>query len=98
MEIQPYQWIVCGYKLHLTSTTGFLISPITGYITTANIPDNQMYVPLTSSSSLFSLLSALYMAADPGDDDKNLYGCSKKVLGIDLVFPLERYKNTFKET
>jgi hypothetical protein len=39
--------------------------------TTANVPDNKMYVPLTSSSSsVFSLPYVLYMIADPGYDDK----------------------------
>ncbi len=54
-----------------------------------------MYVPLTSSSSsssVFSLPSVLYMVADPGYDDKELYEHSKKVLGIDLVCPVERYE------
>ena len=37
------------------------------------------------------------MVADPGYDDKNLYEYSKKVLEIDLVCPVERYKNTSKK-
>ena len=96
---------VFGYKLHLTSTTCDLIVPLTAHITTANIPDNKMYIPLTSASasasasasSAFSLPYVLYMIADPGYDDKNLYEYSKKVLGIDLVCPVERYKSTSKE-
>ncbi len=57
-----------------------------------------MYVPLTSSSSsAFSSSSVLYMIADPGYDDKKLYEHSKKVLGIDLVCPVERYKSTPKK-
>ncbi len=57
-----------------------------------------MYVPLTSSSlSVFSLPYVLYMIADPGYDDKNLYKYSKKVLGIDLVCPVERYESTPKK-
>ncbi len=64
---------------------------------------NKMYVPLTSPSSssssslVFSLPSSLYMVADPGYDDKNLYEYSKKVLEIDLLCPVERYKNTSKK-
>ena len=97
-------WIF-GYKLHLTSTTaaaaGALVVPLTADVTTANVQDNQMYIPLTSSSSsssssVFSLPSLRYMAADPGYDDKKLYGYSKKVLGMDLVCPVERYRNTPK--
>jgi len=37
------------------------------------------------------------MVADPGYDDKELYEYSKKVLGIDLVCPVERYKSTSKK-
>ena len=88
---------VFGYKLHLTSTTGRLWYPLTADVTTANVPDNKMYVPLTSSSSVFSLPSVLYMVADPGYDDKKLYEYSKKVLGIDLVCPVERYESTSKK-
>jgi hypothetical protein len=69
---------------------------ITADVTTANVPDNRMYIPLTSSS-LFSLPYVLYMIADPGYDDKKLYEHSKKELGIDLVCPVERYKSTPKE-
>ena len=95
---------VFGYKLHLTSTTaaaaGDLIVPLTADVTTANVQDNQMYVALTSpnspSSSVFSLPSVLHMAADPGYDDRKLYEYSKKTLGMDLVCPVERYKNTSK--
>ena len=101
-------WIF-GYKLHLTSTTaaaaGDLIVPLTADVTTANVQDNQMYVTLTSSSSspsspsssVFSLPSVLYMAADPGYDDRKLYEYSKRILGMDLVCPVERYKNTSKK-
>jgi len=72
-------WIF-GYKLHLTSTTGKIIVHLTADVTTANVPDNRMYIPLTSSS-LFSLPYLLYMIADPGYDDKKLYEYSKKELG-----------------
>ena len=52
-----------------------------------------MYVTLTSSSSpsssVFSLSSVLYMAADPGYDDKKLYEYSKKILGY-IWFVLSR--------
>ena len=93
-------WIF-GYKLHLTSTTaaGDLVVPLTADVTTANVQDNQMYVPLTSSSSsvVFSLPSLRYMAADPGYDDKKLYEYSKKTLGMDLVCPVERYESTSKK-
>jgi hypothetical protein len=88
-------WIF-GYKLHLTYTTGDLMLPLTADVTTANVPDNKMYTPLTASS-VFSLPSALYMVADPGYDDKKLYEYSKKTLGMDLLCPLQKYKNTSKK-
>ena len=44
----PRGWVF-GYKLHLTSTTGEIVVPLTADVTTANVQDNQMYVPLTSS-------------------------------------------------
>ena len=90
-------WIF-GYELHLTSTTsGELIVPLTADVTTANIPDNEMYAPLTSSlSSVFSLLSVLYTIADPGYDAKKLYEHSKG-LGVDLICPVKRYENTSKD-
>jgi len=87
---------VFGYKLHLTSSTaGEIVVPLTADVTTANIPDNKMYVPLTSSS-VFPLSSLRYMVADPGYDAKELYEYSKG-LGIDLVCPVERYKSTSKK-
>ncbi len=92
-------WIF-GYKLHLTCTTGKIVVPLTADVTTANVPDNKMYVHLTSSSSsmAFSLSSLRYMVADPaGYDDKKLYEYSKKTLGIDLVCPVERYDGTSKK-
>ncbi len=97
-------WIF-GYKLHLTCTTAasasrgeeHLVVTLTADVTTANVQDNQMYVPLTSSSPVFSLPSVLYMVADPGYDDKELYEHSKKILEVDLVCPVERYENTSKK-
>jgi hypothetical protein len=71
-------WIF-GYKLHLICTADDLVVPLTADVTTANVPDNKMYVPLTSSSLVFSLPYVLYMIADPGYDDKNLYKYSKSI-------------------
>ena len=44
-------WIF-GYKLHMISSTGSLIVPLSADFTTANVQDNQMYNPMISSSSL----------------------------------------------
>jgi hypothetical protein len=103
------KWIF-GYKLHLTSSTAAAAATTAGkeiivHLTaedvtiTANIPDNKMYIPLTSSNSTFSVFSLpylRYMVADPGYDYKKLYEYSKG-LGIDLVCPVKRYKNTSKK-
>ncbi len=97
-------WIF-GYKLHLTSSTatattaaGEIILPLTADVTTdvttANVPDNKMYISLTSSSSfsVFSLPLVCYMVADPGYDAKKLYEYSKKTLRVDLVCSVKRYE------
>jgi hypothetical protein len=49
------------------------------------------------SSSVFSLPSVLHMAADPGYDDRKLYEYSKRILGMDMVCPVERYESTSKK-
>ena len=54
-------WIF-GYKLHLTCTTGKIVVPLTADVSTVNVQDNMMYVPLTSSSLVFSLPSVLYIS------------------------------------
>jgi hypothetical protein len=49
-------WIF-GYKLHLISSTGPIIVPLVADFTTANVQDNQLYNPMTSSSSSSSLFT-----------------------------------------
>ena len=87
-------WIF-GYKLHLISSTGSIIVPLTADFTTANIPDNQMYSILTARSSLplAIIIRTLYMSADPGYDDHKLYDLSSS-MGFQLVCPVQRYENT----
>ncbi len=51
---------VFGYKLHLTSTTGKIVVPLTADVTTANVQDNQMYVPLILLLLLLLLQYSLY--------------------------------------
>jgi hypothetical protein len=82
-------WIF-GYKLHITSSTGSLIVPLSADFTTANIADNQLYVPLTSNLPP----GVQYAAGDSGYDDQKLYDYSSDVLGIDLVCPISRYEHT----
>ncbi|HJS64336.1 MAG TPA: transposase [Nitrososphaeraceae archaeon] len=86
-------WIF-GYKLHLISTsTGSIIVPLAADFTTANIPDNQMYSILVASLPLAIIRRTLYMSADPGYDDHELYDLSTD-MGFRLVCPVQRYKNT----
>jgi hypothetical protein len=88
--IQGDGWIF-GYKLHITSSTGSpLIVPLSADFTTANVQDNQLYVPLTSN-----LPPGVQNATgDSGYDDQKLYDYSRDVLGIDLVCPISRYEHT----
>ena len=85
-------WIF-GYKLHMISSTGSLIVPLSADFTTANVQDNQMYNPMISSSSPSpSSLSieTCFMIGDSGYDDHKLYDLSTK-RGFELVCP---YKGT----
>jgi hypothetical protein len=43
--------LIFGYKLHLISSTGpIIVVPLAADFTTANVQDNQLYNPMTSSS------------------------------------------------
>lgn len=100
-------WIF-GYKLHLVSSTDSLIVPLAAGVTTANIPDNQVYPDLLSSQSsqsspnnydslsLETLKKIHFVAADPGYDDKSLHDLSMN-MGFQLVCPVKRYKKTPEE-
>jgi Transposase DDE domain len=86
------QWIF-GYKLHITSSTGFLIVPLSADFTHADVQDNQIYPTITCSSSLPQ--GVRYMAADSGYDDHKLYNLSTDRRGFELVCPIsEIYNNT----
>ncbi len=88
-------WIF-GYKLHLISNTiGSIIVPLSADFTTANIPDNKMYSILTARGSLPVAITkrTLFMSADPGYDDHELYDLSSS-MGFQLVCPVHRYKST----
>jgi hypothetical protein len=76
-------------------------------VTTTNIPDNQVYLELTSSSTTSSSSSKSglspeiinkvhFMVADPGYDDHDLYESSLKI-GFQLVCPVRRYGKTPEE-
>ena len=88
-------WIF-GYKLHMVSSAGSIVVPLSADITTANVQDNQIYYALTSSLPYTTIKKTHYMIADPGYDDQNLYDLST-ILGFQLVCPVSRYKNTPQE-
>ena len=103
-------WIF-GYKLHMVSSTNSIIAPLAADVTTANIPDNQVYPELaffssssSSSSSLSSEIACLlksskkahFTVADPGYDDHDLYDSGLKT-GFQLVCPVRRCRKTPEE-
>ena len=80
----------------IASTGGSIIVPLAADFTTANIPDNQVYSILTASLPVTIIKRTLYMSADPGYDDHELYDFST-YMGFRLVCPVQRYKNTSEE-
>jgi hypothetical protein len=80
-----------GYKLHVVSSTGSLIVPLSTEFTTANIPDSKVYGRVTSS-----LRGVRYVDGDRGYDVDDLYELSRE-RGFDLVCPIGRYENTHPE-
>jgi Transposase DDE domain len=104
-------WIF-GYKLHMICSTdpSSIIVPLAADVTTANIPDNQVYQDLTSLSSPTTTTTTTttasisneiikkvhFMVADPGYDDHELYESSLKT-GFQLVCPVRRYRKTPEE-
>ena len=86
---------ICGYKLHLVASTAgsSVIVPLAADFTTANIADNQIYSTLTTNLPVTIIKRTLFMSADPGYDDHELYDLSSS-MGFQLVCPVQRYKNT----
>ena len=80
-------WIF-GYKLHITSSTGSLIVPLSADFTQADVQDNQIYPTITSSLPQ----GVRYMAADSGYDDHKLYNLSTD-RGFELVCPVSQIYN-----
>jgi Transposase DDE domain len=80
-----------GYKLHITSSTGSLIIPLSADFTRADVQDNPIYPKITSSLPQ----GVHYIAADSGYDDHKLYNLSTDRRGFELVCPVsEIYNNT----
>src|SRR4051794_40161733 len=88
-------WIF-GYKLHLISSTGSTIVPLAADFTTANVQDNQLYNPMTASSSSFSSLfteETCFMIGNSEYDDQKLCDLSIN-RGFELVCTVQRYEHT----
>ena len=94
MGIQSYKgmdiWIQTAFDIKYWYYHSTIVSRL---FTTANIPDNQMYSILTASLPFTIIRKTLYMSADSGYDDHELYDLSTE-LGFQLVCPVRRYKNT----
>jgi len=82
------EWVY-GYKMHIASSTGSLIVPLSADFTSANIPDNKMYQSVTAPLPE----GIRYIIADEGYDDHELYQFSR-YRGFDLVCPIRRYRHT----
>jgi hypothetical protein len=82
---------VFGYKLHLVSSTGRLIVPLSARFTTANIPDSKVFGRVTSS-----LRGVRYVDGDQGYSVDELYELSRR-RGFELVCPIGRYENTHQD-
>jgi transposase len=86
-------WIF-GYKLHMISSTGSIIVPLAADFTTANIQDNQIYNPMTSSTITTTPEEKIcYIIGDSAYDDDKLYDLSAN-RGCALVCPVQRYEHT----
>ena len=82
------QWMF-GYKLHITSSTGSLIIPLSADFTQADVQDNQRYPAITSS--LPTKVTSI-VTADSGYDDHKLYKFSTDK-GFELVCPVSEIYN-----
>ncbi len=86
-------WIF-GYKLHMVSSTGSVVVPLSADVTTANVQDNHVYPDLTSSCLHHETLKKIhYMVAHLAYDDRSLFDLSMQ-MGFKLVYPVRRYKTT----
>jgi hypothetical protein len=87
-------WIF-GYKLHMISSTGSTVVPLAADFTTANIQDNQMYNPMTSSTTTTTPEEKIcYIIGDSAYDDQKLYDLSINRRGFELICPVQRYEHT----
>jgi hypothetical protein len=79
----------------LISSTGSIIVPLAADFTTSNVQDNQLYNPMTASSS-FLFAETYFMIGDSGYDDQKLYDLSIN-RGFELICPVQRYIKYFNQ-
>ena len=91
--IQSYKGLDIWIQITFDIKYRFYYLPLAVDFTTANIPDNQVYSILTASLPVTMIKRTLYMSADPGYDDHELYHLSID-MGFQLVCPVKRYRNT----
>ncbi len=84
-------WIF-GYKMHMVSSTGKLVVPLSAEITPANIHDNLQYRELVGCLPE----TVRYVAGDLGYRDYKLHDYSRQ-RGIVLVCPIRRFRHTKKK-
>jgi hypothetical protein len=77
----------------MISSTRSIIVPLAADFTTGNIQDNQMYNPMTSSTTTIPEEKICYMIGDSGYDDDKLYDLSTN-RGFELICPVQRYEHT----
>lgn len=82
---------IYGYKLHLASTVGKVIIPLSFKITGANSHDSTQFEALTKG-----LKGTKHFLADNAYDSANLYELAK-YLGGKLTTPVRRFKNLGEE-
>lgn len=81
-------WIF-GYKIHVVSSTGKLVVPLSSCTSTANVYDNQLYCNIIEQ-----LPDGMrYVVADGGYDDWKLHDYTRR-RGMGLVCPIRRYRHT----
>ena len=81
-----------GYKMHMSSSTGKLVVPLSADITPANIHDHLRYRQLVECLPD----SMRYVAGDLGYRDYKLHDYSRQ-RGVVLVCPIRRFRHTKKK-
>lgn len=82
---------IFGYKLHLTSTVGEVIAPLSFEVTGANVHDSTQFKALTKNFN-----KTKHFVGDNAYDSKELYQFASS-LGGKLTTPVRRFRNLNEE-